>query len=320
MIKKNINSIFNGINISDNLGFDNEFMSYYKLLSNEKPFDSLINFFEFLQSRIEIVNEKVLDIGCGFGIHSIILSGYNNDVIGIDAADHRITEGQKFLSLINRNLYKVNIIKGPAYPLPFDNNTFDLVYCNEFVSHVYGLHNMLKESYRVLKDNGRILVLDCDRRNLFSLKQLYFDLPKMYDNFFLERRKDLLKKAGELYKIDLSDNWINIIAKKTEGWYKLELTELVRQYGNGIKNTDSLLSIYKPKFKYRCPDTGQYEERLFTRREMLKIVKECGFKAQIIRLSDIPLLPLKFIKFLIYKLYGINDIKYLVVGNKVNKT
>ena len=316
--KKNIYSLFNRIGLDGITDFTNEFQVYCTSLSNENLFDTLVDFIDSLQDKINVINNKVLDLGCGFGIHSIILSCYNNDVIGIDPAEHRMSEATKLLSFIDENVLKVKFEKSSAKPLPFEDNTFDTVYCNEVVSHVYDLHGTMRECYRVLKPNGRIVVLDCGRNNYLSMKSLYYELPKLYNEFYFNRRKFFLKEAANKYNVNLSDKWLNRMAKKTTGWYKDDLYKMIEMYKDGIKDDKTLLSIYKPKYKYRCPDTGQYEERLWTRQKMAKILRECGFNSKIIKMVKMPHIwhPYRMIKTLIYRLHGYFNMKYIIIGYK----
>ena len=102
--KKKIYSLFNRIGLDGITDFTNEFQAYCTTLSNENLFDNLVDFVDSLQDKINVINNKVLDLGCGFGIHSIILSCYNNDVIGIDPAEHRMSEATKLLSFIDENV------------------------------------------------------------------------------------------------------------------------------------------------------------------------------------------------------------------------
>lgn len=308
---KRINTITNHDKYSD------EFCQYAKAVTSVSAFDQIVEWIELMQRHINIYDSIVLDAACGFSIHSVVLAHYNNSVTGIDSADHRIADAKKVCDLFYPE-YNLKIIKGDITSLICKDNSYDVIYCNEVVSHVYGLHSTLKEFYRVLKPGGRIIITDCDKWCLNSIIQRFIELPGMYDKYYFERRRVNVKEIASKIKLNLDDNTINSIAKNTEGWSKNELTVLLDSYKRGIRDKKKLLSLYKPKFKYRDPDNGMYEERLFARKKIAKILHECGFKSRIIPLFSHHLNsnPMMLLRAIYHKLKGYYEYKYLIEGIK----
>lgn len=81
----------------------------------------------------DVVNGRILDIGCG-------RSKYPGS-IGID---HIAFPG-------------VDIVSSLETPLPLGNNEFDIVYANQVLEHVDNLVGLVGEIYRVLKPGGKLI-------------------------------------------------------------------------------------------------------------------------------------------------------------------
>ena len=91
---------------------------------------------------------SVLDIGCG---SSPILSLLKNfDKYGVD------TNKDKIEFMLSKD--KSSIYTYSTGILPFRDNTFDNVMCNEVIEHVPKPHELLKEIRRVVKDNGNVII------------------------------------------------------------------------------------------------------------------------------------------------------------------
>ena len=103
-------------------------------------------------------NEKVLDIGCGWGNISLELQKNKIDVIGIDYSKKAIEICQK--SAENLNLNPEKFICADATSMGFKKERFDAVYCSDIVEHLYPeiYYKMIMEIFRVLKKNGRLII------------------------------------------------------------------------------------------------------------------------------------------------------------------
>lgn len=99
---------------------------------------------------------KVLDVGCGTGVHLSIYRRFKCQLSGIDSSSAMLDIARERLG------DEADLRLGSATEMPFDNDSFDLIIC------MLVLHEMdqearqrtLAEMKRVLKPGGRILLID----------------------------------------------------------------------------------------------------------------------------------------------------------------
>jgi len=94
-------------------------------------------------------NSRILDVGCGSGIFSQLLAAYSSNIIGIDIVNR--TE------IINNCKDNINLSLMSAEKLGFKEKTFDLVIMMEVLEHIPDVDFALKEVYRILKDDGKLI-------------------------------------------------------------------------------------------------------------------------------------------------------------------
>jgi|GEM_PF-77361 SAM-dependent methyltransferase len=94
---------------------------------------------------------RILDAGCGTGGNAIFLQRYGR-VVGIDLAADAITLGNQRLP--------GQLLRGSVLELPFADGSFDLVTSFDVLYHraVPDEQPALRETARVLKPNGRLLI------------------------------------------------------------------------------------------------------------------------------------------------------------------
>ena len=125
-------------------------------------------------------NAKILDLGCGKGHHSAILTklGYCN-VTGVDL--HKTTgEGDIYNSETlgshwQNDLWSsferkigINFEFYNGKTIPFKNEVFDAVVLYAVIEHVDNAQEFLKECSRVLKSKGKVFVYRCPNKYSYS--------------------------------------------------------------------------------------------------------------------------------------------------------
>ncbi len=135
----NIYQFYDLINTVLTLGFDKSW--------REKAADNLIG-------------TSVLDLGSGTGAAFDQLLNYETTAIDPD---------KKMLEL---NTFE-NKVLGSAENLPFEDNSFDNVFCSFVWRNVSDTNKALEEVHRVLKPGGKFILLDMTRPKNSFLKMLH---------------------------------------------------------------------------------------------------------------------------------------------------
>lgn len=123
--------------------------------------DALIRMNDVLAQKVQInPSDKVLDAGCGVGGSAIYLAKkYNCSVDGITLSKNQVEFATEKAD--NKNLkHKLNFLVADFTKMPYNDNTFDVVWAVESVCHAHEKADFLKEAFRVLKKGGRLIIAD----------------------------------------------------------------------------------------------------------------------------------------------------------------
>jgi ubiquinone/menaquinone biosynthesis C-methylase UbiE len=192
------------------------FEKYYKeydewFIENEQLFLAELNAIK----KIMPFKKYGMEIGIGSGKFAVPLG----IKIGIEPATK--------MAEISRSK-GIEIYQGTAENLPFNNNIFDFVLMVTTICFVDDVLQSFNEAYRVLKDNGSIIIGFVDKESRIGIKyQKTKDKSKFYKNatFFSTKEViDLLQKS----------NFNNFEIKQTliekEG---VSLNKIMDGYGSG---------------------------------------------------------------------------------------
>lgn len=101
--------------------------------------------------------EKVLEIGVGVGTDLIQFAKHGAIVSGIDLTENAIEMTKKNFEL--KGVKYKTLQTENAEDLSFEDNSFDLVYSFGVLHHTSHTDVAIKEIYRVLKDEGKAIVM-----------------------------------------------------------------------------------------------------------------------------------------------------------------
>lgn len=96
--------------------------------------------------------DRILDIGCGYGLFLKVCDKYGLETYGIDVVEEAINEAKK---VTKAKLYIHNVDNGLEM---FKDEFFDIVTLFDVIEHLQCPYKVLREVYRVLKKNGKIVI------------------------------------------------------------------------------------------------------------------------------------------------------------------
>jgi ubiquinone/menaquinone biosynthesis C-methylase UbiE len=140
------------------------------------------------------MNKKVLDVACGSGYGTKLLSEKANSVVGVDLS----SEGIKYAQL-NYQQKNITFRQADATNLDFlKDKSFDLVVSFETIEHISDYRKFVSEVERVLRDDGIALISTPNKRysspglekpkNPFHVIEFY---QKDYELLLNEKFKDI---------------------------------------------------------------------------------------------------------------------------------
>lgn len=191
-----------------------------------------------------VSNGKVLDLGAGNGIasYSFACSGFS--VVALEP-DKSSSVGNGAIKIItDKYNLGISICEAKGESIPFEDNTFDLIYARQSLHHSENLNKMLKEIARVLKPKALFLAV---REHVISRKDdlevflkshplhKYFGgenayLLLEYKNAFIQAQLELIKIYGP------ADTVINYFPFSKADWEGRRKEYLEKKFGKTISN------------------------------------------------------------------------------------
>ena len=128
---------------------------------------------------------RILDIGCGAGFFSIILSELDHTVHGIDITPNMIEEAKQLAQSLDSD---ATFSVMDAENLSFDTNTFDIVVARNVTWNLPHPDKAYAEWLRVIRPGGLILNYDAEHaRNHHNLPQSVHHAHEHVSNELKER-------------------------------------------------------------------------------------------------------------------------------------
>jgi ubiquinone/menaquinone biosynthesis C-methylase UbiE len=109
---------------------------------------------------------RLLDLGCGPGSITIGLARYvaPAEAIGIDLEPEALAAATALAS--DNRVGNVAFRRADVYELPFEDDSFDIVYGHQVMQHLADPVNALVEARRVLRSGGYLAVRDADYQTM----------------------------------------------------------------------------------------------------------------------------------------------------------
>jgi demethylmenaquinone methyltransferase / 2-methoxy-6-polyprenyl-1,4-benzoquinol methylase len=125
--------------------------------------------------------KTILDVATGTGDFAIEALSLNPmKIVGVDISEGMLEVGRRKIKSLGLE-EKITLQLADSENLPFPDNSFDAVIVAFGVRNFENLEKGLKEMNRVLRPEGRVVVLEFSKPTIFPMKQLF----NAYFNFIL---------------------------------------------------------------------------------------------------------------------------------------
>jgi ubiquinone/menaquinone biosynthesis C-methylase UbiE len=199
--------------------------------------------------------KDLLEIGLGAGADGARWAERARSYTGVDLTDESVNASRllfQYLGLDGR------ILKGNAEDLPFDDNSFDIVYSHGVLHHTPDIERAFKEVHRVLRPGGEFILMLYSKNslNFWFRIQFYFRVRLLFE--FLKF------KAG----IGNPEPWRSHIRNiKEYGW----------SYFSWLN------------WHHHCTDGPDCRiANIYTKSEMARLLKNAGFTITKMRKAHLP--------------------------------
>ncbi len=156
-----------------------------------------------------IKNKIVLDVGCGVGKYAKIFGPSSKKYFALDVSEEQLKLAKKN----EGNVKKVKFIHSSAEKIPLSDKSVDVVFSSWVISVIKGFRRKkkaLQEIDRVLKESGKIFVVEGDSKGEFEEMRGHLKRTEYHNNWlrkqgFKERKIKTyfkfknMKKAKEIF-------------------------------------------------------------------------------------------------------------------------
>ncbi len=132
----------------------------------------------------EIAPKKILDIATGTGDFALALLKLNPEsIVGLDISQGMLDVGKK--KMISKKVDDIIEMKlGDSENIPFEDNTFDALTVAFGVRNFENLEKGLTEMLRVVRPEGKLIILEFSKPKKFPVKQSFNFYSKRLIPFF----------------------------------------------------------------------------------------------------------------------------------------
>jgi 2-polyprenyl-3-methyl-5-hydroxy-6-metoxy-1,4-benzoquinol methylase len=152
--------------------FDKDGKSYpVRVAGYKERLFPLINLISELQEQA-----RVLDVGCGCGSESLLMSLLGADVTGIDLISQRTEFAQSripFYQSFSEQKLHIQFSQANVFNFLPSAPKFNIIWMVEAISHVHPAEDFLQLAFNSLPDNGFLILADSNALNPISIFRAY---------------------------------------------------------------------------------------------------------------------------------------------------
>lgn len=101
-----------------------------------------------------IKGKKILDLGCGLAYGTALMAQHASSITGVD---YDVTTVESNVSRY-KSIPTLSFQRASLPPLPFADNTFEVITMFQFIEHIHERKKLLEECWRVLSENGTLVI------------------------------------------------------------------------------------------------------------------------------------------------------------------
>lgn len=134
-----------------------------------RHFRAMAEIYHSLLTQVELLpGDRVLDLGCGSGTHVAWIAGMigpEGRIVGVDPDPRNIDLAA---SRIAGAPYReqIELLPGPLDPLPFDEASFDAVWCAGSLQYEPDPVDAIREMVRVVRPGGKVAAQDVEMHTM----------------------------------------------------------------------------------------------------------------------------------------------------------
>lgn len=135
--------------------------------------------FAYEYCKASIAGKKVLDVGCGNAYGTVLMAEVAAEITGLDYDQSTVDANRARYSAVKNLSFQQGVIP----PIPFPDNSFDVVTAFQFIEHIHPRKEFIKECLRVVRPGGKVLITTPNvkmslARNPFHVHEYTFDEMK----------------------------------------------------------------------------------------------------------------------------------------------
>jgi len=127
--------------------------------------------------------DRILDLGCGPGLPTFLLSSFAKEVVGLDISPIFIRIAKE-----KHSAQSIKFMCGDILNLPFSDGSFDVVSSYQVIEHVCEVGRALAEMTRVVKTKGLVIILSPNLISPFS------ELHRLRESIFKKKNRQPWEK------------------------------------------------------------------------------------------------------------------------------
>ena len=241
---------------------------------------------------------RVLDLGCGFGWHALLMSLIGgNEVVANDVRPLMTRAIEKRLDAVEAEFGarpNVQTLCGDFMLVDIPDNAFDAIFSNQTIEHVHNLDACFQKAHSILRPGGRLVVVNDNnclvRGHLEEIQQMWAQRDSSWD--YIERLKherpeenrDIKPYAVMREEIvrrefpGLSGEAVQKLVSATAGQVESQIVQ------SGHRFCKDGTVPQRPRHSWcRNPLTGEYCERQFDPFDVKERLRRAGFRARLLQ-------------------------------------